>query len=89
MSTHRRPKVGLALGSGSARGFAHIGVLQALHELHVPIDLVCGCSMGAIIGAVYCSGADMQMFQNCAPASMRGILRILSSPDAAFARRAL
>jgi len=43
--------VGLVLGSGGARGFAHLGVIRALREAHIPIDLIGGCSMGAIIGA--------------------------------------
>jgi NTE family protein len=49
-------KIGLALGSGSARGFSHIGILQALEEMGIKPDIVCGVSMGAIIGAAYCSG---------------------------------
>jgi len=57
-----RPRIGLALGSGSARGFAHIGVIQALEENQIPIDCVCGCSAGAIIGSVYCAGGDLGMF---------------------------
>ena len=48
-----RPRVGLALGGGSARGLAHIGVLQVFEEQGVPIDLVAGTSMGSIIGALY------------------------------------
>ena len=48
-----RPKVGLALGSGSARGFAHIGVLQTLLKHQIPIDYIAGSSMGALIGSVY------------------------------------
>jgi NTE family protein len=46
-------KVGLALGGGAARGLAHIGVLQALEEAEVPVDMITGTSMGAIIGAMY------------------------------------
>jgi len=57
-----RPRVGLALGSGSARGFAHIGVIQAMEENNIPIDCICGCSAGAIIGSIYCSGGDLSMF---------------------------
>lgn len=49
-------KVGLALGSGSARGWAHIGVLRALDEAGVQVDYVAGTSMGALVGAVYCTG---------------------------------
>lgn len=51
-----QPKIGLALGSGSARGLAHIGVIRALNEAGIPIDCVAGTSVGAMIGAVYASG---------------------------------
>jgi len=51
-----RPKIGLALSGGGARGGAHIGVLKALEELNVPVDYIAGTSMGAIIGAFYASG---------------------------------
>jgi len=43
--------VGLVLGCGGARGFAHLGIVQALHEARIPIDMIAGCSMGAIVGA--------------------------------------
>lgn len=52
----RRPKIGLALGSGSARGWAHIGVLKALDEAGIVPDVICGSSVGALIGASYASG---------------------------------
>jgi NTE family protein len=52
----RRPRIGLALGSGSARGLAHIGVLRALKEARIEIDVVAGTSMGAVIGAVFAAG---------------------------------
>ena len=48
-----KKKVGLALGGGAARGLAHIGVLQALEEADVPVQMLTGTSMGAIIGAMY------------------------------------
>ncbi len=51
-----RPLVGLALGSGSARGWAHIGVLRALLEAGIRPDVVCGASVGAIVGAAYATG---------------------------------
>lgn len=54
-------KVGLALGSGGTKGFAHIGVLQALEENGVPIDIVAGTSAGAIIGAFYAVGTNLDM----------------------------
>jgi NTE family protein len=49
---------GLVLGGGGARGFAHIGVIRALHEAGVPIDMIGGTSMGAILAAQYAMGAD-------------------------------
>ena len=51
-----RAKFGLALSGGGARGLAHIGVLKALEELHVPIDVIAGTSIGAIVGGLYASG---------------------------------
>lgn len=49
-------KIGLALGSGSARGLAHIGVIKVLEENHIPISMIAGTSMGSLIGALYASG---------------------------------
>ena len=49
-------KIGLALGSGSARGWAHIGVIHALTEAGIPVDYVAGTSIGAVVGAVYAVG---------------------------------
>lgn len=54
-----RLKVGLALGSGGARGLAHLGVIQALEEEHLPIDYIAGTSMGAIVGAMYAQNPDL------------------------------
>lgn len=51
-----RHRVGIALGSGSARGLAHIGVLQALSELDIEPDIVCGSSIGALVGASFVAG---------------------------------
>lgn len=52
-----KPKVGLALGSGSARGWAHIGVIQALEDMGVRADVVAGTSIGALVGGAYVNGA--------------------------------
>lgn len=52
----RRPRVGIALGSGSARGWAHVGVLRALERAGIAPDVVCGTSMGALVGAAYAAG---------------------------------
>ena len=56
-----RKKLGLALGSGSARGFAHIGILRVLRDEGLPVDCIAGTSMGAIVGAVYAAGALPQV----------------------------
>ncbi|HKB59325.1 MAG TPA: patatin-like phospholipase RssA [Gallionellaceae bacterium] len=56
MNTSRKPRVGLALGSGSARGWAHVGVIRALEEAGIAPDLVCGTSIGALVGAAYAAG---------------------------------
>ena len=58
MTHPRRPhtRIGLALGSGSARGWSHIGILRALAEIGIEPDLVCGCSVGAIVAASYAAG---------------------------------
>ncbi|MBT9611927.1 MAG: patatin-like phospholipase family protein [Burkholderiales bacterium] len=51
-----RPKIGLVLGGGGARGSAHVGVLKVIEELRIPIDYIAGNSMGAIVGGLYASG---------------------------------
>jgi NTE family protein len=57
----QRPKLGIALGSGSARGWAHIGVLLALTEQGIAPDFVAGCSMGAMVGAAFAAGRIGQL----------------------------
>jgi len=52
-----RKTVGLVLGSGSSRGWAHIGVIEALEEENIPIDYIAGCSIGSYVGAIYASGS--------------------------------
>ena len=51
-----RPRIGLVLSGGGARGLAHVGVLKVLEQLQVPIDVIAGTSMGAIVGGLYASG---------------------------------
>ena len=53
---HARPRIALVLSGGGARGFAHIGVLRALKKLHIPVDMVVGTSMGAVVGGAYAAG---------------------------------
>lgn len=52
----QRPKIGLVLGGGGAAGTAHVGVLKVLEENQIPIDMIAGTSMGAIVGSLYASG---------------------------------
>ncbi len=52
----RKPRIGLALGSGSARGWSHIGVIRALESEGISPEIVCGTSVGALVGAAYAAG---------------------------------
>ena len=52
----RPPRIGLALGGGAARGFAHVGVIQVLEEAGIKADLVAGTSAGSLVAALYASG---------------------------------
>ena len=61
-----RQRVGLALAGGFARGIAHVGVLRALKNAGIPIDVVAGTSVGALIGACYCAGASLDEMQHIA-----------------------
>ena len=60
------PKLGLALGSGAARGLAHIGVLKVIEEARIPIDIIAGTSMGALIGAMYAAGVPVAQMEEVA-----------------------
>ena len=63
VSPAQRPRICLALGGGGARGAAHVGVLEALEQLHIPVDCIAGTSMGAIVGGLYASGFTAQALQ--------------------------
>jgi NTE family protein len=84
----RPPKIGLALGGGAARGFAHVGVIAALEEAGIKVDYVVGTSAGALVGSIYASGRNAAQLQEVAlkmeeaeitdwtlPLFNRGILR--------------
>jgi NTE family protein len=58
-----RPKIGLVLGGGGARGAAHIGVLEVLEEMKIPVDCIAGTSMGALIAGAYASGLTPAMMR--------------------------
>ena len=64
-----RPRVGLVLGGGGARGAAHIGVLRELERLNIPVDAIAGTSMGAIVGGLYATGMT--------PAELEGVIASL------------
>jgi NTE family protein len=62
----RLPSIGVALGGGFARGMAHIGVLKVLEEEGIPVRIVTGTSVGALIGAAYCSGLSIEELEKVA-----------------------
>lgn len=55
---NKKPKIGLVLSGGGAKGFAHVGVLKVLEEAKIPIDYIAGTSMGSIVGGLYACGYD-------------------------------
>ena len=73
-SPPHRPRIGLVLSGGGARGAAHVGVLKVLEQLHIPIDAVAGTSMGAVVGGLYASGLS--------PREIESIMTSLNWQDA-------
>jgi NTE family protein len=73
---YRPAGIGLALGGGFARGFAHLGVLQVLEQNHIPISHIAGTSVGSILGAAYASGAPLaRIIEACRTLRFRHIAR--------------
>jgi len=72
-----KPRIGLALGGGSARGWAHIGVIEALAEAGVQPDIVCGCSIGALVGAAHVANALPALKKFALALNMREISRYI------------
>lgn len=64
LNQSNRPKIGLVLSGGGARGTAHIGVLKVLEENHIPIDMISGTSFGSIVGGLYAAGYSADELQN-------------------------
>jgi NTE family protein len=62
----KRPRVGIALAGGFARGIAHIGVLRVLREAAIPVDVVSGTSVGALIATAYCAGTPLETMERVA-----------------------
>ena len=66
MINKKRPKIGLALGSGGPKGLAHIGVIKILEENNIPIDFIAGSSIGAMIGGFYAATKDTKQMEKIA-----------------------
>lgn len=76
VSSSMRPGIGLALGGGFARGFAHLGVLQVFEQNQIPISHIAGTSVGSILGAAYASGAPLsRIIATCRTLRFRDIAR--------------
>lgn len=65
MTMTAKKSVGLVLGCGSSRGWAHIGAIEALEEANIPIDFIVGCSVGSYIGAIYAAGGIKSLKKIC------------------------
>jgi NTE family protein len=79
-----RPRIGLALGSGGARGFAHLGVLKVLVEENIPIDYIAGSSMGALIGTFYGVGHSIESMYKLSTAFKRKYFLDFTVPKMGF-----
>jgi NTE family protein len=73
----RRPKIGFVLGAGSARGWAHIGVLRALAEAGIKPDFIAGCSVGAFVGAAFAAGRLDQLEAWALALDWKGMLKLM------------
>ena len=81
MAKPKRPKIGLALGSGGSRGLAHIGVIKVLEENNIPIDFIAGSSIGAMVGGFYASGLSAKEIEKIAlSVNWRRVFSVLFEP---------
>ncbi len=80
MAENKRPKIGLALGSGGPRGLAHIGVIKVLEENNIPIDFIAGSSVGSLIGGLYALTKDIDAMAEIALRTNRRKLVSLLRP---------
>jgi NTE family protein len=83
----KKPKVGLALGGGAARGMAHIGVLEVLEREEIPIDMIAGTSIGGMVGAFRAQGKDSSVMKEMA--LKLNVMKILSLADLALPKSGL
>ena len=85
-----RPRIGLVLGGGGAKGGAHIGVIKVLEEMHIPIDCIAGTSMGSIVGAAYAAGDSAQELEKVVTSiNWREVLSVVPREDVPYHRKAL
>jgi len=73
-------KFGLALGSGSARGLAHVGVIQVLEAYNIPIDIITGTSIGSVVGSLYATGASIDQLEEAALSMKKSTTLFLIDP---------
>ncbi len=85
---HNKPQavIGLALGGGASKGFAHIGVIKVLEENNIPVKVVTGTSAGAVVGSLYASGMNAPRMQREAEALQRADLVDLTLSTSGFIR---
>jgi NTE family protein len=76
----KRPKIGLALGSGGPRGLAHIGVIKVLEQNNIPIDYIAGSSIGAMVGGFYAAKKDIKKVESIALGADRKLMLSLLDP---------
>jgi NTE family protein len=76
---HSRPRIGLALSGGGARGLAHIGVLKVLEEMRIPVSCVTGTSMGAVVGGTYAAGRRLAQMEGALACLMQYCILVNAS----------
>lgn len=82
LNKSNRPKIGLALGSGGARGLAHIGVIKILEKNNIPIDFIAGSSIGALVGGLYAATKDIKKVEEIFLSNNRQqILKLFFDPS--------
>jgi NTE family protein len=84
----QRPRIGLVLGGGGAKGAAHIGVIKVLEEMRIPVDCIAGTSMGAIVGAAYATGlSSTELEQVITSVTWKDVLSSAPRQDIPYQRK--